>query len=211
MSLKFLFAKVDEPCLMLPDLTVATLRSLLNSLLTQGGGNLGSEEQQVLRTWAVEERFWRRREEATIQIVGRRDIEIEEEVEVKVEGLEKRERRQVEGRKEAEVEEEDVAIIWRQEEEEAKPKPVATSAVSNNGRKMLCKVCDISFQGRPYSDYQASQLNFWTCKSTSRLWIPDPIHIPIIFRSTSRPTGIKEVSSAAHIQAVERFSKPGES
>jgi len=143
--------EVDEPCLVLPDQTVATLRSLLNSLLTQGGVNLGIEEQQVLRTWAVEQRFWRRKEEATIQIVGRRDIEIEEEVEVKVEG--KRERHQVEARTENEAEE-DVAIIWRQEEkEETKPRAVVTS-VSNTGRKMLCKVCDISFQGRPYSDYQ---------------------------------------------------------
>ena len=167
MSLEFISAKVDEPCLMLPDLTVATLRSLLNSLLTQGGVNLGIEEQGVLRTWAVEERFWKRREEATIQIVGRRDIEIEEEVEIKVEGLETRERRQAEARKEKEAEE-DVAIIWRQEEEKEEPKPraVVTSAVSNNGRKMLCKVCDISFQGRPYSDYQARAI-----ESTSR---PDP-------------------------------------
>ena len=158
-GMKFLFAKVDEPCLILPDLTVATLRSLLNSLLTQGGVNLGIEEQRVLRTWAVEERFWRRREEATIQIVGRRDIEIEEEVEVKVEGLEKR--HQMEARKENETEE-DVAIIWRHEEkDETKPKAIISS-VSSNGRKMLCKVCDISFQGRPYSDYQASLLNIST-------------------------------------------------
>ena len=54
--------------------------------------------------------------------------------------------------------EEEVAIIWRQEEkEETKPRAVVTS-VSNTGRKMLCKVCDISFQGRPYSDYQASPI-----------------------------------------------------
>ena len=158
-GIKCIFAKVDEPCLVLPDQTVATLRSLLNSLLTQGGVNLGIEEQQVLRTWAVEQRFWRRKEEATIQIVGRRDIEIEEEVEVKVEG--KRERHQVEARTENEAEE-DVAIIWRQEEkDETKPKAIITS-VSSNGRKMLCKVCDISFQGRPYSDYQASLLNIST-------------------------------------------------
>ena len=159
MSLEFISAKVDEPCLMLPDLTVATLRSLLNSLLTQGGVDMGMEEQGVLRTWAVEERFWQRREEATIQIVGRRDIEIEEEVEVKVEGLEKR--HQMEARKENETEEE-VAIIWRHEEkDETKPKAIISS-VSSNGRKMLCKVCDISFQGRPYSDYQASLLNIST-------------------------------------------------
>ena len=128
---------------------------------------MGIEEQGVLRMWAVEERFWQRREGATIQIVGRRDIEIEQEVEIKVEGLEQREKRQAEARKEKEAEE-DVAIIWRQEEEKEEPKPraVVTSAVSNNGRKMLCKVCDISFQGRPYSDYQARAI-----ESTSR---PDP-------------------------------------
>ena len=124
----------------------------------------------MLRTWAVEERFWRRREEATIQIVGRRDIEIEqEEVEVKVKGMEKMERHGVEARKEADAEEEDVAIIWRQEEKEevAKPRSVVTSAVSNNGRKMLCKVCDISFQGRPYSDYQASPIELSKTHSDS--------------------------------------------
>ena len=155
--MKFLFAKVDEPCLILPDLTVATLRSLLNSLLTQGGVNLGVEEKHVLRMWAVEERFWRRREEATIQIVGRRDIEIEEEVE-------RKESHRMGSEKEAE---EDVAIIWRQEE--TKSRAIVTS-VSNNGRKMLCKVCDISFQGRPYSDYQASSIEHPDLIDVNRLF-----------------------------------------
>ena len=73
-------AKVDEPCLVLPDTTVATLKCLLNALLYQGGVNLGSEELEVLRTWAVEERFWKRREQATIQIVGKSNM-IKENVE----------------------------------------------------------------------------------------------------------------------------------
>ena len=161
--------KVGEPCLILPDSTVATLRFLLNSLLCQGGRDLGSEEIRVLRTWAVEERFWKRREEATVQIVGRPNIEIQQ---IKVEELEKRERFLVEATKEREEEgeEEDVAIIWRQEEEveeekeeqeekkeeEVKSKAALTPA-SNNGRKMLCKVCAISFQGRPYSEYQVKR------------------------------------------------------
>ena len=161
---------MGEPCLILPDSTVATLRFLLNSLLCQGGRDLGSEEIRVLRTWAVEERFWKRREEATVQIVGRPNIEIQQ---IKVEELEKRERYLVEAtkeREEGEEEEEDVAIIWRQEEEveeekeeqeekkeeEVKSKAALTSA-SNNGRKMLCKVCAISFQGRPYSEYQVKR------------------------------------------------------
>ena len=161
--------KVGEPCLILPDSTVATLRFLLNSLLCQGGRDLGSEEIRVLRTWAVEERFWKRREEATVQIVGRPNVEIQQ---IKVEELERRERFLVEAtkEKEGEEEEEDVAIIWRQEEEveeekeeqeekkeeEVKSKAALTSA-SNNGRKMLCKVCAISFQGRPYSEYQVKR------------------------------------------------------
>ena len=160
---------MGEPCLILPDSTVATLRFLLNSLLCQGGRDLGSEEIRVLRTWAVEERFWKRREEATVQIVGRPNIEIQQ---IKVEELERRERFLVEAtkEKEGEEEEEDVAIIWRQEEEveeekeeqeekkeeEVKSKAVLTPA-SNNGRKMLCKVCAISFQGRPYSEYQVKR------------------------------------------------------
>ena len=161
---------MGEPCLILPDSTVATLRFLLNSLLCQGGRDLGSEEIRVLRTWAVEERFWKRREEATVQIVGRPNIEIQQ---IKVEELEKRERYLVEAtkeREEGEEEEEDVAIIWRQEEEveeekeeqeekkeeEVKSKAALTPA-SNNGRKMLCKVCAISFQGRPYSEYQVKR------------------------------------------------------
>ena len=157
---------MGEPCLILPDSTVATLRFLLNSLLCQGGRDLGSEEIRVLRTWAVEERFWKRREEATVQIVGRPNIEIQQ---IKVEELEKRERFLVEATKEREGEE-DVAIIWRQEEEveeekeeqeekkeeEVKSKAALTPA-SNNGRKMLCKVCAISFQGRPYSEYQVKR------------------------------------------------------
>ena len=161
---------MGEPCLILPDSTVATLRFLLNSLLCQGGGDLGSEEIRVLRTWAVEERFWKRREEATVQIVGRPNVEIQH---IKVEELERRERFLEEATKEREgeeEEEEDVAIIWRQEEEmeeekedqeekkeeEVKSKAALTSA-SNNGRKMLCKVCAISFQGRPYSEYQVKR------------------------------------------------------
>ena len=153
---------MGEPCLILPDSTVATLRFLLNSLLCQGGRDLGSEEIGVLRTWAVEERFWKRREEATVQIVGRPNVEIQQ---IKVEELERRERFLVEATKEREEEEEeDVAIIWRQEEEveeekkeeEVKSKAALTSA-SNNGRKMLCKVCAISFQGRPYSEYQVKR------------------------------------------------------
>ena len=128
---------------------------------------MGSEEIRVLRTWAVEERFWKRREEATVQIVGRPNIEIQQ---IKVEELERRERFLEEATKEREEEEEDVAIIWRQEEEveeekeeqeekkeeEVKSKAALTSA-SNNGRKMLCKVCAISFQGRPYSEYQVKR------------------------------------------------------
>ena len=154
---------MGEPCLILPDSTVATLRFLLNSLLCQGGRDLGSEEIRVLRTWAVEERFWKRREEATVQIVGRPNVEIQQ---IKVEEIERRERFLVEATKETEEEEEeeDVAIIWRQEEEveeekkeeEVKSKAALTSA-SNNGRKMLCKVCAISFQGRPYSEYQVKR------------------------------------------------------
>ena len=170
MVVKCSVVKVGEPCLILPDSTVATLRFLLNSLLCQGGRDLGSEEIRVLRTWAVEERFWKRREEATVQIVGRPNIEIQQ---IKVEELEKRERYLVEAtkeREEGEEEEEDVAIIWRQEEEveeekeeqeekkeeEVKSKAALTPA-SNNGRKMLCKVCAISFQGRPYSEYQVKR------------------------------------------------------
>ena len=160
---------MGEPCLILPDSTVATLRFLLNSLLCQGGRDLGSEEIRVLRTWAVEERFWKRREEATVQIVGRPNIEIQQ---LKVEELERRERFLVEATKEREEkeEEEDVAIIWRQEEEveeekeeqeEKKEEEVKRNAAltpaSNNGRKMLCKVCAISFQGRPYSEYQVKR------------------------------------------------------
>ena len=130
---------------------------------------MGSEEIRVLRTWAVEERFWKRREEATVQIVGRPNIEIQQ---IKVEEIERRERFLVEATKEREEEgeEEDVAIIWRQEEEveeekeeqeekkeeEVKSKAALVSA-SNNGRKMLCKVCAISFQGRPYSEYQVKR------------------------------------------------------
>ena len=162
---------MGEPCLILPDSTVATLRFLLNSLLCQGGRDLGSEEIRVLRTWAVEERFWKRREEATVQIVGRPNVEIQQ---IKVEELERRERFLAEATKEREEEEEeeeeDVAIIWRQEkeveeekeeqeekkEEEVKSKAALTPA-SNNGRKMLCKVCAISFQGRPYSEYQVKR------------------------------------------------------
>ena len=159
---------MGEPCLILPDSTVATLRFLLNSLLCQGGRDLGSEEIRVLRTWAVEERFWKRREEATVQIVGRPNVEIQQ---IKVEELERRERFLAEATKEREEEEEeDVAIIWRQEkeveeekeeqeekkEEEVKSKAALASA-SNNGRKMLCKVCAISFQGRPYSEYQVKR------------------------------------------------------
>ena len=139
---------------MLPDTTVATLKCLLNALLYQGGVNLGSEELEVLRTWAVEERFWKRREQATIQIVGKSNM-IKENVEIKARGVEKREQGRPETIVEKEVEE-DVAIIWRQEEkEETKARTAGTSVISN-GRKMLCKVCDISFQGRPYSDYQVS-------------------------------------------------------
>ena len=130
---------------------------------------MGSEEIGVLRTWAVEERFWKRREEATVQIVGRPSVEIQQ---IKVEELERRERFLVEATKEREEEEEeeDVAIIWRQEEEveeekeekeEKKEEKVKTKAAltsaSNNGRKMLCKVCAISFQGRPYSEYQVKR------------------------------------------------------
>ena len=128
---------------------------------------MGSEEIRLLRTWAVEERFWKRREEATVQIVGRPNVEIQQ---IKVEELERRERFLVEATKEREEEEEDVAIIWRQEEEveeekeeqeekkeeEVKSKAALTSA-SSNGRKMLCKVCAISFQGRPYSEYQVKR------------------------------------------------------
>ena len=159
---------MGEPCLILPDSTVATLRFLLNSLLCQGGRDLGSEEIRVLRALAVEERFWKRREEATVQIVGRPNVEIQQ---IKVEELERRERFLAEATKEREEEEEeDVAIIWRQEkeveeekeeqeekkEEEVKRNAALTPA-SNNGRKMLCKVCAISFQGRPYSEYQVKR------------------------------------------------------
>ena len=160
---------MGEPCLILPDSTVATLRFLLNSLLCQGGRDLGSEEIRVLRTWAVEERFWKRREEATVQIVGRPNVEIQQ---IKVEEIERRERFLVEATKETEEEEEeeDVAIIWRQEEEVEEEKEeqeekqeeevkrnAALTPASNNGRKMLCKVCAISFQGRPYSEYQVKR------------------------------------------------------
>ena len=50
---------------------------------------MGSEEIGLLRTWAVEKRFWKRREEATVQIVGRPNIEIQQ---IKVEEMESRER-----------------------------------------------------------------------------------------------------------------------
>lgn len=104
-------------------------RPLLHKLLQEGEGDLGREEVQLLELWGLQDSLWSQREGETVQIVGRREKQGQEEGE----------------------EEAGVAIIWRKEEQkEKKTRPGG----GGGGRKMLCKVCTLSFQGRPYSEYQ---------------------------------------------------------
>jgi len=127
-----LLADIETPdvVVLLPQYSLATTQHLLTRLLRPGCRVISSQEAELLQLLGVEPTLWDPLQPApppnTVQIVSRNT-------------------------------ETAAAIVWK---EEARPGPEEKAGVvverkkAGTGRKMFCKLCSVSFQSRPYSDYQ---------------------------------------------------------
>jgi len=150
----------DECVLILPDACMETSRTLLLKLLRRNRCFLSQCEKELLLQWGVDRTFWRMKgdQKNFVQIVGAPTTT----------GY-------VNFREIIDSCENDVDIIWKDEPSPDNHLPDNSEAVDNpaslnleesdlkvnikvkksgSGRKMFCKLCSLSFQSRPYADYQ---------------------------------------------------------
>jgi len=155
----------EDLVLILPDTNLATVKFLLKKLLQPNCSSLSLREKQLLLVFGVDSSFWSSKLEQKnfVQIVGVGSGALTENNILQYQ----------------DASENDVDIIWKDEkpleyenQHQSKPESleclddtiqlktgcsnieVAKSKKSGSGRKMYCKLCSVSFQNRPYADYQ---------------------------------------------------------
>ena len=171
----------DERVLMLPDSNIETPRSLLKKLLRPSNCFLNKSEKQLLCLWGVNRNFWRTKSEEKknfVQIVGvgsgastsniREFIEASEnEVDIiwkddRAADINKMDEERNIQHAAADQINFDNSVTFDDASNEVCDINIDDFYVkesikvkkSGTGRKMFCKLCSVSFQSRPYADYQ---------------------------------------------------------
>jgi len=189
----------EDRVLMLPDSSIETPRSLLKKLLKPSNCLLNSGEKQLLFLWGVDRNFWRTKTEEKknfVQIVGvgsgastsniREFIEASEnDVDIiwkdDIEDSKMDEQHNIADQNKFEypvsfddASSNEVCNLKMNVKENMKIKK------SGTGRKMFCKLCSVSFQSRPYADYQ-DHIN--SHKNAQGMYVCNQLNCGRVFRA----------------------------